>query len=218
MDGYSAVPALNMDYYNGNKCVAQLMTNKVLVENNMGIFRKMIFKFFNKKEKSVKSEFTSDKADWHWESAVEEYCKIHKVDLDFDNLDEDVENIIWEYAGNHIACFLVWIIQRDFYNPEMFEAKDIQLIKDEKITGTEFLMDYCDGKFFREFMSEDILAFVDSYYDTKYISDYCFFVEHIIKGTVYGMRFSWDACHQLELFMDGAYKAYKRFGSVENIF
>lgn len=56
--------------------------------------------FFKEKGKKI---FNSDKADYHWESAVDEYRKMYKREMS--DLDETEENIIWEYAGNHIAFF-----------------------------------------------------------------------------------------------------------------
>ena len=170
-----------------------------------------IFNFF-RKEKSTQDVFISDKADYHWESAVEEYCKIHgkkKADLNFDDMDETEEAVIWEYAGNHIAFFLTWIIQNDFYDAEEFEAEEIQLLKEEEISGMDFLMEYCDGKFVRQFMNAEILDFVDSYYDTDYFEDYCSFIEEEIKGTVLGITFSWDIYHRFAPVLNQAYRAHK---------
>lgn len=107
-----------------------------------------------------------------------------------------------------LLFFLTWIIQNDFYNKDIFETEEIQLLKDEKISGTDFLMDHCDGKLVRQFINAEALDFIDYYYENKYFDDYCAFVEGEIKGTVLGIRFSWDMYHQFKPILDNAYKEY----------
>ncbi len=54
-------------------------------------------------------------------------------------------SIIWEYASNHIAMFLTWVIDNGFYGNIHYEASDdIQLVKAREMTGTEFLAKHCD--------------------------------------------------------------------------
>ncbi len=161
-----------------------------------------------KKRKSGKSIFTGDRADYHWESAAAEYCKIHgKKRGDLDDMDDAV---IWEYAGNHIAFFMTWIIQNNFYNTEMFEMEEIKLLQGEKISGMDFISDYCDYQLVSEFMNEEILGFVDYYYDNNYFNDYCTFIEKEMRETVLGIRFSWDIYHQFVPVLDYTYKEYQK--------
>lgn len=128
--------------------------------------------------------------------------------MDFENLDECEENVIWEYAGNHIAFFLVWLIQSGFYNQESFDEEEINQLKDEKINGMDFLINSCDGKLLKSFMDKRILGFVDEYYENQYFNDYCIFIERDIKGIVLGTRFSWEIYHKFKPIIDNAYKEY----------
>ena len=109
-------------------------------------------------------------------------------------------------AGNHIAFFLIWLIQHDFVD----EEGDIALIKDEKIGGVEFLMDYCDGVLPRNVLREEIWGFMDAYYekDNRYFHDYCTFIEDVVGETVLGVRFSWKLYHQFAPVLDKAYENY----------
>ncbi|MDE6568056.1 MAG: hypothetical protein K2K70_10050, partial [Lachnospiraceae bacterium] len=137
-----------------------------------------IFNLFQKKKKT---QFSHDKAEYQWESALEEYCNIHGIaqeDLDLDNLDTEVEDEIWEYAGNHIAIFITWLAKHDFLQTEFFTPKELDVLKEEKISAVSFLMEYCDGTLARDMLKEEILDFVDEYYegDNGYYSDYCDFI------------------------------------------
>lgn len=172
-----------------------------------------IFGLFKKKTVEQKTPFSHDKADWQWESALEEYCNrngIKEEELNLDELEEEVETTIWEYAGNHIAFFMIWLIQNDFFNTDELEEEELELIKDEKIGGVDFLMNYCDGVFAREFMKDEILNFVDDYYerDNRYFKDYCEFMEKEMNEVVLGTRFSWKLYHQFAPVIERAYQEY----------
>lgn len=167
-----------------------------------------------KKQKGVKVQgFSHDKAEYQWESALEEYCNQHGIEqdeLDLDELDEEVENTIWEYAGNHIAFFLVWLIQHDFCRTEEYEEEGIALIKDEKMNAVEFLMNSCDGVLAAISLKEEILGFMDAYYEkhNRYFGDYCTFIEKVAGEKVLGVRFSWELYHQFSPVLDKAYQSY----------
>ena len=170
-----------------------------------------MFDFFGKKKKQIQ-HFSHDKAEYQWESAVETYCEINETDqadIDFDNLDEKTENILWEYAGNHIAYFMVWLIRHDFFVAEDLE-EEIKLVKSEKMSGVSFLMDCCDGTFARDMVKDEVVGFVDSYYESPgtYLGDYCDFIEGELKGEVFGTRFLWEEYHQFEGTIDKAYREY----------
>lgn len=169
-----------------------------------------IFSLFRKKEKP---QFTHDKAEYQWESALEEYCNIQGItqeDLDLDDLDPEVEDVIWEYAGNHIAFFTIWLVKHDFIQMEYFTPKELNALKEERMDGVSFLMEYCDGVLARDMLKEEILGFVDEYYegDNGYYSDYCDFIENELKGIVFGTQFSWETYHQFVPVLDRAYQDY----------
>ena len=155
--------------------------------------------------------FYCDKVDNYWDNALEAYCKIHNIEitnLDTENMNEDEENLIWEYAGNHIAFFLIWAIQNQICDEETFEEEEIQLLKKEEISGTEFIMDYCDGKFYRELIKAPYRFFLDDFYMKKYLHDYSAFVENELEGLVFGIRFSWEIYHKFAPVLDRVYAGY----------
>lgn len=171
----------------------------------------IIGRFFTSPKKQ--NIFSGDRVDFYWESAVDEYCRIYnkkKQDINHRNISENEENIIWEYAGNHIAFFLTWIIKNGFCNDELADEENINLLMDERISGTDFLINSCDGKLLRSYISNTIVDFVDIYYDNRYFDDYCLFIERDIKGVVLGTRFSWEIYHKFEAVIDNAYKEYQQ--------
>lgn len=58
--------------------------------------------------------------------------------FDSENLNEDEENIVWEYAGNHIAFFLIWAFQNQIGDEEMFEEEELQLLRRDKRNGVRY--------------------------------------------------------------------------------
>ena len=42
-----------------------------------------------------------------------------------------------------------------------------------QMTGTEFFMRYCDGKLWDDDIREDVLPFVNEYFNGAYLNDYC---------------------------------------------
>lgn len=96
-----------------------------------------------------------DRADWH-------YGGDFPVDLPIEN------------GATHIGMYLTWIIknnlQSEFLDEEMPEA--INDLRKRKISGRDFLLDYCDEKFTEEELSQEGLAFTEDYYSEDYISDY----------------------------------------------
>lgn len=135
--------------------------------------------------------------------------KLTTSKLSFELTDEDQE-IIWDYAANHIAFFITWIIQNNFISSlHVNEKKDIDAVKNEKMKGKDFLMNNCDGVLLREDLSDEILEFVDLYYDTNYFDDYCDCMENELHRTVLGVEFSWKDYNIFKLVIDKAYANYK---------
>ncbi|MBO7554378.1 MAG: hypothetical protein J6T41_00190 [Neisseriaceae bacterium] len=111
-----------------------------------------------------------DRADWHWEDTEKLYRQKHHITSD---LTDEMEDEIWKLAGNHIGLFLQWIIENHF------EGKDnnqelCEQVRNGKITGTEYFIEDCDCKFWECDVCEEILPFVQYYYEKNdfYLNDY----------------------------------------------
>ena len=78
-------------------------------------------------------------------------------------------------GGTHIGMYLNWIIDTDLIGElHIKESIDgIEKVKAKTITGRDFLIDYCDGKFWDEELNEIGQAFTKDYYSSdKYFDDY----------------------------------------------
>lgn len=116
-----------------------------------------------------------------------------------------IDKAKWHYGGDfptelppengatHIGMFLAWIInnnlQGEFFDEEM--ADGLVALRNRKITGREFLIDYCDEVMMGEEFSEEGIAFSEEYYDSDYISDY---EEILVKNlpTTYHVEDTWE--------------------------
>lgn len=109
-----------------------------------------------------------DRADWHWDDTLKLYREMYDVEGD---LDEEQENVVWLLACNHIGMFLHWIIENGFEGAEADPVR-CEDVRRGRISGSEYLMWDCDGKFWEDDVRHDILPFVNSYYGDRYIADY----------------------------------------------
>lgn len=113
-----------------------------------------------------------DRVDWHYETAEKEYKEKHSItgDLTPEQISE-VELM----AANHIGVFIKWIIDRGFEGEDA-DIEGCKKVRDREITGSEYLIQYCDGKLWWTDICEDLYPFVEEYYyDTesgKYLYDY----------------------------------------------
>lgn len=92
-----------------------------------------------------------DRADWHYEDAEKQYRETHEVNGELTNAQI---NEIWLKAANHIGLFLRWVIENNLEGEDADE-EGCKEVREGKITGAEYLMEYCDGKFWDSDISED---------------------------------------------------------------
>lgn len=141
-----------------------------------------------------------DRADWH-------YGGDYPKELPIEN------------GGTHIGMFINWIIDNDLIGALHLEdsKQGIQDVKARKVTGREFLFEYCDEKFWEDDLNEEGLAFTKYYYQNpdnpddaygKYIEDY----ERIL-GTefesLYEIPDTWDSYEKIEKQINTVYDNWK---------
>lgn len=154
--------------------------------------------------------FLTDKADFYFDEMYSRYAA-QKNPKDFTAEDE---SIIWEYASNHIAMFLTWVIDNGFYGNIHYEASDdIQLVKARKMSGTEFLAKHCDYRLSDEDFSPEILPFVECYYFQKYIQQYDKLFSKKAMALLHPSPFSWEDYDLIAKRITRAYKLWKFCGS-----
>lgn len=152
---------------------------------------------------TVSAPFTYEKAEWQWQSALEAYCS--QFQKTPDALTEADENQIWEYAGNHMAFFLTWLILHDGLGEMHQDAvQDMEAVKAKRMTGADFLMQHCDMVLCREDIAEHMLPFVDAYYEPQYLHDYGDYMKEAVLCTA----FSWTDYEGFADKLDAAYRTY----------
>ena len=149
-----------------------------------------------------------DKVDYYCEKAREAYCQTEAKDGAA--LTEDDEYEITRRAGSHIGFFLTWVVRRGFGGdihreiPEILEA-----VKAGRLLGVDFFLRYCDGKFWDEDLSPEILPFVVWYYDGgRYWEDYVEWVINVLCDLPLEFAGSWEDYLQFEPLLDQAYQDY----------
>ena len=142
---------------------------------------------------------TIDRMDWHY-------------------ADNFPKNLPEENSGTHIGFYLTWIIQNDLIGEMHSEDSpdEIQTIKSREMTGREFLIDFCDGKFWDDDLNEEGLDFTLYYYTGKststfknYMDDYC----HVLgknNDSIYAVDNSWENYDKIKPVLDERFAEWKR--------
>ncbi|AEA42863.1 hypothetical protein [Fluviicola taffensis] len=100
-----------------------------------------------------------------------------------------------ENGGTHIGMYLNWIIDNNLLEKTFLEdsAEGIQKVKSRKITGREFLFEYCDEKLLEYFLNEEGLEFTTRYY--KRLGTYMYDYDELLKGkydSLYEIPNTWE--------------------------
>ena len=155
---------------------------------------------------------TFDKSAYHYDSAMEEYCKSQNISPDA--LTEEQENIIWERASHHILMLYTWVLEQDAFDEDMHDSEeDISAVKARDMSAYDYFSKYSDLSFTIDDISEDcddISEFVRAYTQTnKYNKDYadCF----SDRGN-YTSDFSWADYDLMKGYIDAAYDDFSNGG------
>ncbi len=134
----------------------------------------------------------TDKAKWHYSG----------------DFPEDLPD---ENGATHIGMFLAWIInnnlQGEFFDEEM--ADGLVDLRSRKITGRDFLIDYCDEVLMGEEFTEEGLAFSDEYYEEDYILDYEKTLAVNLQSTYY-VEDTWENYDKISLVIDKRFAEWKK--------
>lgn len=151
-----------------------------------------------------------DRIDWHWDSAEKIYRERHSV---IGELTEEQQNQISLLAGNHIGLFLRWIIENHFEGDDA-DQMECEKVRCGEISGTEYLLNDCDGKFWDQDVTADIIPFVKSYYEgSDYLIDYtnCCLPDDV---QCYDIITNDDDYFKLRTMIDKAFNAFKTHNSL----
>lgn len=115
-----------------------------------------------------------------------------------------------EAGGTHIGMFIAWILNNnlegELHRTESQES--ISKVKNREMTGTEFLINECDEKFWEDDLNTEGLEFTKFYYESNaYFSDY----EKALAAnepTLYHVPDTWDNYDKISVLIDKAYKKW----------
>ena len=159
------------------------------------------------------------------EIATKYYCE--KFGKSADEITDEDENIIWDWAYDEISYILAWIFENGYYNPEETEEGLAELA--EKIAKREAIpSDYMnfDASFFEGNVKDEALDFVNEYLsNSEYIKGHNVAKSGMIIGAYYaeveafakerlnapllGFPFTWEDYDAFKGHIDEAFAKYK---------
>lgn len=130
-----------------------------------------------------------DRIDWHWDAIT-------------DNVSEDEH---WERAGAHIGYYMEWAYKRGFApnNSETNDIENYQKVVNSEINGVEFLINYCDCKFWEIDLNEEGQKFTSYAYDA-YINN----LERILEHKPYIEKYNQLDLQKVFKYLDKVYEEY----------
>lgn len=149
---------------------------------------------------------TIDRADWYWDSTEKLYRGTHGI---IGELTEEQEDEIWSLSANHIGLFLKWVIENGMEGEEA-DKKDCDKVRNGHMSGAEYLLWDCDGKFWSSDVKEDLLPFVDYYYiSNDYYNDYVECCTNDFDKQCFGVISSEDDYLKLKKKINEAYENFR---------
>ncbi|PPK83806.1 hypothetical protein CLV84_4326 [Neolewinella xylanilytica] len=128
-----------------------------------------------------------------------------------------------EGGGTHIGMYLTWIIMNDLIGTVHTEnsASAILEVKNRKISGRDFLFEYCDGKFWNEDLTVEGQDFTLKYYldpinDKKPYGQYIIDYEKTLASclpSLYEVKDNWSNYDKISAVIDERFRNYKLLNS-----
>ena len=140
-----------------------------------------------------------------------------EVHLAFDRMDwhngadNFPEELDCRAGGTHIGMFLAWAIMNDLIGElHIKDSSDsIAAVKSRRMTGTEFLEQECDEKFWEEDLNEAGCEFAKHYYETdKYFDDYETILAENLP-TLYHVDDSWENFNKISVIISKRFSKWQ---------
>ena len=137
--------------------------------------------------------FPIDRTDYCFDHALVFYCE--ENDIPSEKLSQSNMQEISKRAAFHLSIFVAWLAKHDFLNPQSdgFNLEDAQKLKNEKITGTDYLFKHFDEKLYSTDISDILLPFISDFYE-----DYMDFCYTVLVDNVAKTEFDWKIYHLVE--------------------
>jgi hypothetical protein len=137
-----------------------------------------------------------------------------------------------ENGGIHIGIYLAWCINNDLISEFQKEEspEDLNKVKNREMTGTQFLMANCDGKFTDEDLTDLGNSFTEDYYQddtdfaethSSYIDDYQKLIDLFLKEknikveSFYHLEDSWDLYDAVAPALDKKLTEWKAYSGIK---
>ncbi len=144
-----------------------------------------------------------DRADWHWDSAEKAFRERtgKQGELTMEQQDE-----IWHYAADHIGLFLRWIIDNGYEgtDEEIVDQEECDRVRRGELSGVDYLMNSCDGKLCEGDLCEEMIPFVNGYYE-QYLKDY---TNVAAEGKFYSLISGDKEYNKIRPIIDKAYENF----------
>ncbi|MCL9807738.1 hypothetical protein NAT51_19640 [Flavobacterium amniphilum] len=132
--------------------------------------------------------------------------------IDWHQTENFPENVTLENGGTHIGMYLNWIIENNLIGEIHLteSASLLENVKAKKITGRDFLIKCCDGKFWAEDLNEIGLKFTEDYYSSdKYFGDYANTLDSN-QDSIYEYENSWENYEKIRFVIDKRFKDWQK--------
>ena len=149
--------------------------------------------------------------------------------IDWHSGGEYPDDLPAENGGIHIGMFLAWAFDQGMAGEVHRDdaAKELEQLARREITGLDFLIEACDGKFWEMDLDEPGNAFtIDYYYDANsafarqhgnYLDDYCqVFNRHAADhgfeyASIYHVENTWENFERLKPVLDQRFAQWQRW-------
>ncbi|MDU8068801.1 MAG: hypothetical protein E7J21_05535 [Streptococcus salivarius] len=149
-------------------------------------------------------DFPIDRADYFFDHALVFYCE--ENDITSEKLSKSDMLKISKRAAFHLSVFVAWLAKHDFLNPQSdgFNPEDAQKLKNETITGTDYLFKHLDKKLYSTDISDILRPFISDFYEDYMDSCYTVLVDDVART-----EFDWKIYHLVEDDIDEMFSQYK---------
>lgn len=152
-----------------------------------------------------------DNVNWHFDDAYNGYCKRFNCEDNKENSENINAGLV--YAATHMGMYMAWIIKHNLEGSihNKYSKEDLEKVRNEQMTGVEFLLKNCDGKLWSEDFNQEGLEFTRAYYE-YYLRDYSDLVlcKFDIEYSIYEVEDKWTNYKSISDMLDIAYSNFKK--------
>lgn len=139
-------------------------------------------------------------------------AKVEDIDdADLCYIDNFPEDLPYENGATHIGIYFAWIIKNGLIGERHRHsaAIEIQFVREELITGREFLIRFCDEKLCEVDLNSIGNEFTRDYYQSElFLQDYEATLGNNLE-TLYHVSDSWENYHKLAPIIDKQFEQWK---------